>query len=274
MPASDALTPLALLTQHGKQAAIEQPLAPAGYRVHTVNGFDTDLLGTFTGETARKGSQLDAATSKAKIATQHGDTRYGLGSEGSFGTDPYVGMTPWAREVLVWWDALEQRSVHALAQGPATNYAQTTAPTWADAQRFAQQAGFPAHGVVVGKPGEAGFSKDCGDWLALEVQFHLARAAGPVWLETDMRAHRNPQRMAMIGLCAKVLADRLQCRCPACARVGFGVETPLAGAVCEACGAPTSAVRAKHVVCEGCGYSEDVPLQATVPASRCEHCNP
>ncbi len=265
---------LVLLTRHGKELAVKSPLLAAGFVVSTEAGYDTDSLGTFTAETARAGSQLEAATTKARLATEISGERYGLGSEGSFGPDPYVGLSAWAREVLVWWDAQEQRSVFAWMQGFATNYAQSTATDWKEAQDFAREAGFPAHGVVVAKPAQAGFSKDCGDWPALERQVGMALAAGPVWLETDMRAHRNPTRMAMIGQCAQELSRLLQHPCPSCHRPGFGEVTPITGALCESCGLPTSAVRARTTTCNACGYSEQTLVQATVAASRCERCNP
>jgi len=265
---------LTLLTRHAKQAAVQAPLERAGFQVVTINDFDTDTLGSFTGETARAGSQLDAATTKAKMAAERSGSRYGLGSEGSFGPDPYVGLTPWGCELLVWWDAVDARSVFAVAQGPQTNYAQTTISRWEDARAFAVEAGFESHGVIIGKPGVAGFSKECDSWPAFERQFYEALRFGPVWLETDMRAHRNPTRMAMIGQCAAELSRKLQCLCPACNQQGFGMETPLVGAVCQTCGTPTLAVRAKRVQCGVCNYIEEVVLQATVPAARCEVCNP
>lgn len=265
---------LAFLTQHGKLAAVHSPLRESGFDTVVVDGFDTDALGTFTGETARTGSQLDAATAKAKLACELGSVRYGLGSEGSFGPDPYVGLSAWARELLVWWDAQEQRAVFALAQGAQTNYAQCWASTWEQARQFALGAGFPAHGIIVGKPGAEVFCKACDSWLLLEQQVRQALLGGAVWLETDMRAHRNPTRMAMIAQCAQQLSTLLQSACPACARAGFGEETPIAGAVCESCGLATSALRAKHVRCGGCGHVQMVELQASVPASRCERCNP
>ncbi len=268
------LVPLALLTQHGKESAVQSALMQAGYTVHTVPGFDTDTLGTFTGETPRAGSQLDAATTKARLATQISGQQYGLGSEGSFGPDPYVGLTAWAQEILVWWDAQAQRAVFALTQGALTNYAQRTVTTWAQAQEFATQSGFPEHGVVVGKPGTASFTKDATDWPELELQVGTALALGPLWLETDMRAHRNPTRLRMIAECAQELSRLLQCPCPACKQPGFGEDSPIQGAVCKGCGAVTSAVRAKKTRCNACGYSEETVIQATVPASRCERCNP
>lgn len=55
---------VALLTQHGKEAVIAPVL---GCRVEKVDGFDTDLFGTFTRDIARDGSQLDAPRTKPRI---------------------------------------------------------------------------------------------------------------------------------------------------------------------------------------------------------------
>ena len=51
-----------LLTQHEKEHVLDPILrAGLGARVVRVEGFDTDLLGTFTGERARVGTQREAA---------------------------------------------------------------------------------------------------------------------------------------------------------------------------------------------------------------------
>lgn len=268
------MTRIALLTQHDKQNAVQAPLAAAGYVVHTISNVDTDTLGTFTGETARKGTQLDAALAKAQMATRLSGERYGLGSEGSFGPDPHIGLTGWGQEVLAWWDAHDEHVVYAAVQGPDTNYEQTAAATWADAQSFAQSVGFADHGVIVGKPGQPFFIKDCGDWVGLEQQVRAGLKQGPVWLETDMRAHRNPTRMAMIRRCAEQLADLLQSHCPACHSTGFGEVLPIYGATCEACGAATAALKGKKTRCTVCGFTEHETIRSTVPPARCEHCNP
>jgi len=268
------MNPIALLTQHDKARAIGPALLGAGFAVVTVDGFDTDTFGTFTGETARLGSQLDAATAKARKACEISGERFGLGSEGSFGPDPYVGISSWARELLVWWDAEKERAVHALVQGGATNYAQCTVSKWQEAQAFAKQVQFPAHGIIVGKPGEAHFSKSIADLQELQARVKQGFATGPVWLQTDMRAHRNPTRMAMIALCAQQLSDLLQRPCPGCKRIGFGLESPVAGALCSQCGLPTLAMRAKRIQCGVCNFSLEEAVRATVPPSRCERCNP
>lgn len=268
------MKPIALLTQHDKARAIGPALEGAGFAVVTMDGFDTDTLGTFTGETARRGSQLEAATAKACKACEISGERFGLGSEGSFGPDPYAGITSWARELLVWWDAQERRAVQALVQGGATNYAQCTVSNWQEAQAFALEVQFPSHGIIVGKPGEAHFSKDITELQELQTLVKEGLAIGPVWLETDMRAHRNPTRMGMIALCAQRLSDLLRRRCPGCAHLGFGLESSVAGALCSQCGLPTGAMRAKRIQCGVCNFSLEETVRDTVPPSRCEHCNP
>ncbi len=263
-----------LLTKHSKAAAVADALDLAGYRVVTIDDFDTDTLGTFTGEIARKGTQLDAAFAKAKKATELSGGRFGLGSEGSFGPDPYLGMTGWGIEVLAWWDAETQFGVHAVVQGPETNYAQLSAPDLSSALAFATRVSFPTHGVIVGKPGDPWFAKELGSIAVLEQSIVTALAAGPVWLETDMRAHRNPTRMAMIRRCAEALYTRLTHACPKCFRPGFGPVALIPGARCELCGEPTRAARAQKLACGGCGFTAEELLREHVPPANCDHCNP
>ena len=176
--------------------------------------------------------------------------------------------------VLAWWDAESQRLVYATVQGPETNYEQTTASSWEAARAFAASIGFPQHGLIVGKPGQAFFHKDCEDWEALETQVRTALVNGPVWLETDMRAHRNPTRLAMIRRCAEQLASLLQSHCPVCNSIGFGEVSPIYGATCEVCGTATSALKARVTHCTVCRHSMQETVRNTVPAARCHYCNP
>ena len=75
---------IALLTQHGKERVIAPALEPGlGCTIEHVSGFDTDLLGTFTRETARAGSQLDAARRKARKGMELSGLDAGLAAVGS-----------------------------------------------------------------------------------------------------------------------------------------------------------------------------------------------
>lgn len=269
---------IGFLTQHGKRCAVEEPLAAAGYRVLTVDSVDTDRFGTFTGEIARHGTQLEAAVVKAKLGANVGRKRYGLGSEGSFGADPYLGLVAWGREVLVWWDAELEYAVHVYVEGPETNYAQITATTREEALSFARMTGFPGQGIVVRRGGEGTesprYDKDCWSLSELAESVALALRDGPVLLETDMRAHRNPVRMTMIRRAATALARRLQDFCPCCGSPGFGPTGFVPGAVCEECRAVTDVPKARRLECEVCDHAAEEPIRLTVPPERCPSCNP
>lgn len=267
-----------LLTRHRKSAAVAPAFGRAGFVVEEIDSFDTDTLGTFSGETERQGTMRDAALTKARLACQLGASRYGLGSEGSFGTNPFIGLSAWGRELLVLWDAELGYAVKGFAQGPETNWKTREVASVEDALHVAREAGFPGHGLLLGRPGGLHFDKArdeaCSSEAAFTQRIRDALADGPVTLQTDMRAHRNPQRMAMIARAANALVDRLAQRCPSCAAPGHGPFEAIPGSPCEACGAPTRVPVAERWACPRCGHREDRPLAQRATPDRCDHCNP
>ena len=265
---------ITLLTKHHKAAVLETALAESGFTLTTIDAFDTDQLGTFTGEQQRIKSQLNTALQKAQLGAQLGNTRYGLGSEGSFGPDPFIGMMPWNIEVLAWWDAQTEHAVYAMIQGPETNYSQKSVSSIDEAKQFLAQVKFPEHGIIIGTNNDSYFNKDVQTLeMALEILQPLL-AVAPVWLETDMRAYRNPTRMRMIGKCALKLAHNLKCLCPMCTQRGFVASAQIPGAICESCGAETRYPRAELLSCSACGHKEERLLNSFAPANRCDFCNP
>ena len=95
-----------LLTQHGKGSIIGPVLGSTiGCRVETVTGFDTDLLGTFTRDIPRQGTQIEAARCKARIGMELSGCPRSLASEGAFVADPMAGILPWNIEIIVFIDA-------------------------------------------------------------------------------------------------------------------------------------------------------------------------
>ena len=189
---------ISLLTKHRKADAIQSVMEGCGFSLRTIDSFDTDQLGTFTGEQARLQNQLDTALHKAQLGAQLGNTRYGLGSEGSFGPDPFIGMTPWNAEVLAWWDSIKQHAVYAIMQGPETNYHQKHVRSMDEVAELMSRFKFPNHGLIVGKPGDRYFNKEIDSEESMLTILSPLLRQSPVWIETDMRAHRNPTRMSMI----------------------------------------------------------------------------
>jgi hypothetical protein len=150
---------------------------------------------------------------------------------------------------------------------------------WAGVLAWAKRADFPSHAVVVrplGGPAEA-IRKGLATVPALEAAFAWAAQLSPdgqVQLETDMRAHMNPTRMALIGVATRDLVKRMSTLCPQCESPGFGVGRKLRGLPCEECGTPTKGVRAHLMTCVACEHQEEVAVsQRVAAADRCPVCN-
>lgn len=272
---------VALLTQHGKERVIAAVLEPTlGCHVTRVAGYDTDLLGTFTRDIPRAGTQIEAARKKARLGMQLVGLPLGLASEGSFGPDPMVGMFPWNAEFLIFIDDERGFEIVGMSHGKA-NFAHVLAASWEEAETFARSAGFPEHHLVVRPEHENDprLRKGIADWAALRAAFDEAHALSDsrrVFIETDVRAHANPTRMENIRLAAEDLVKKLNSRCPACGLPGFWIVERIAGLPCEDCGEPTRETRAEIHGCLKCAHRitrERTDRQSADPG-RCDYCNP
>lgn len=272
---------IALLTQHGKERVIAPVLEGAlSCSVVHVTGYDTDLLGTFTRETPRTGTQSETAVRKARLGMELSGLPLGVASEGSFVTDPYVGLVPWNIELVVLVDDVRGIEVTGGAQGKA-NSAHLLAVDWSAAEAFARDSGFPEHHLVVRPTSEDDprIRKGLDSWEAYDAAFRWARGLAPsgdVFVEVDLRAHANPTRMATIRRAADDLAARLLSTCPSCDVPGFWVFGRVPGLPCRECGLPTPEATAEDWRCLTCGLSEtrDVAGPPYADPGRCEHCNP
>ena len=196
---------VALLTQHGKESLIgplfQQSL---GVEVVRASGFDTDQLGTFSGEIARPNSQLQTARRKARIGMDLLGLPLGMASEGAFVPDPFGGLLPWNIELLVWLDDHRQLEVVGVAQGPARNL-QRTLSTDVELQRFATEAGFPEHQLMLRASGvaQASVHKGLSTRVQLQRSFIACQAQSPtgqVVAESDLRASGSGGQIARPGL--------------------------------------------------------------------------
>jgi hypothetical protein len=141
--------PVAFLTRHGKQTLVREPLERGlGVLLVHTEAFDTDLLGTFTREVARPGSQLEAARHKARVGMELTGTTLAIAGEGSFGPDPWSGLVAWDTELLLWSDPARELEVCGLAQGPAQSLMGVVTSVDSLTQ-LADSAGFPGHRLVL-----------------------------------------------------------------------------------------------------------------------------
>ena len=272
---------VSLLTQHGKERLLAPLLESAiACSVLHVSGFDTDLLGTFTRDIPRDGTQREAARRKAQIGMELSGCSIGIASEGSFATDPVSGMLPWNREIVLWVDAEAGLEVCGSAHGPA-RLVQETVDTLDALRRVAVAAGFPAQQLVL-RPDDASHivhHKGLADPLSLQAAFEASMAAsttGRVFVESDLRAHANPARQEMIRRAGEDLVARLCSICPCCGAPGFWSVDLVPGLPCADCGLPTAVPVADIVGCLACDHRERRPRPGPAEAdpARCDYCNP
>jgi hypothetical protein len=244
---------------------------------------DTDVLGTFTGETPRQGTMLETALSKARLGMKATGLPLGLASEGSFAPHPKIWLLPSDCEILVFIDEEEGFFVSEQLITTTTNSGLSRCSSEVEALKFAARSGFPAHFLVVRPVGND--DPDCirkGIRAEPELRkaVHGAIMQSPAKLaqvETDMRAHANPTRMKIIRRLGARLARRLRTLCSVCGCPGFGMTGTEPGLPCAGCGLPTSLVLREIHSCPRCQFDIRLPRKDGLlfsDARHCPFCNP
>ncbi len=250
---------LLIATKHGK----EQVLAPLleqslGVVCFTHSGFDTDLLGTFSGEVERTLDPISAVREKCRLSAEASGCDLVLGSEGSFGPHPLIPFVHANEEVLLFMDVRNNIEIMARMVSTETNFNRRILEDLDALHAFAQECGFPEHALIlrraVHEPKE--IVKGIRDIGQLHEVFHRFREQfGSVYAETDMRAMHNPTRMSVIGMAGQQLARKIKSLCPDCGMPGFDVSEVRKGLECALCGTATGATlnhlyRCAHCACE------------------------
>lgn len=253
---------IVLATMHGKERAFGPILADRlGMEIVVPPGLDTDTLGTFSGEVSRPGSMEETAIAKARLGASVAGCELALASEGAYGPHPTVPFVAAGLELVVLLDTRSGRVVreHLIDERPV--YDHVTIEPGADLDAFLTRIGFPNHAVIARRPDRPDSvvkGIQCRDHLAAVVARLSGEAGGgPLFLQTDMRAHFNARRMETLGRLAEKLANRLATSCPACAAAGSGMTGTRKGLPCEWCSSPTELVATEVWACTDCGHSED-----------------
>jgi len=266
-----------IATMHGKEKVIAPVLEEkTGMQCITPNGFDTDRFGTFTGEIARSGNQLEAARKKAREALAHSKTEIGIASEGSFDMDPVTGLIPTNSELILLLDTRHSLEIQSWHRTYAVFFYEELVNVDSLKTDLAP-FDFPRHGVVVRnkKHGKI-FSKEIATFAQLEELFKIHRCK-ELYLETDLRAFANPTRMKAIQLAAEKLAVALMTLCPSCQAPGFTVTSTLPGLPCAHCHLPSDMVKIEIRTCQKCSHtvkSGRSDGKTTIDPGHCGYCNP
>jgi hypothetical protein len=273
---------IALGTMHGKEAAIAPPLARLGIELVVPAGFDTDRFGTFTGEIARAGNMEDAARAKARAAIAATGLPVGIASEGAYGPNPAIPILPLGVEILLWRNEETGHEIIVRMSDDTPCFDSVLVHSPHEAVPFLERIGFPQTAVIVRPQGceTLPMAKGLQDSRAVAEAIIRAAMVSPdhsVLVQTDMRAHLNPRRMATIATLAERLAARLETPCPACDSPGWGVLRAEPGLPCGWCDGPTTLARGEVHGCTACGHeafeARRDGLFSADPA-HCANCNP
>ncbi len=269
-----------LVTMHGKEHMIAAPLhEQLGLMVEAVTAINTDQFGTFTGEIRRPDTQYQTAIQKARAGMTKMRCDLGLASEGSFGPHPQMPWLAVNRELIVLVDQRNDWVLEGWAMSMDTAAAQQTVTSLDEALQFAQRVGFPAQGLVV-RP-HADSTRQITKGIQSEARLHKVVTTllqkEPILIETDLRAHMNPKRQAVIAQAAEDLALNAQRPCPLCGAPGVRPVESVSGLPCEWCGSPTRLRKAEILACVRCEHREEKPYpdgRESAPPQHCACCNP
>jgi len=272
---------LVIATKHEKEKAIAPILEYAlGVSCFINENFDTDVLGTFTGEIEREFDPIETARRKCLMAMELSKCDLGLASEGSFGPHPAMFFASADDELLIFIDKANNLEIIVRELSTATNFNGKEIKTEEELSDFAHSVNFPSHGLILRKAKEQNedIIKGITDINSLKEAFSsLFIKYRSVYAETDMRALYNPSRMKVIEAAAQKLIAKINSLCPKCRVPGFGITDARRGLECSLCGSPTNSTLSYIYVCQHCQYkSEEMypHTKTTEDPMYCDHCNP
>jgi hypothetical protein len=276
-----------LTTKHGKAAQIAPVMAAVLGLAIAPFEFDTDRLGTFSGEIPRRLPPLECAIEKARGGMTARGADLGLASEGTFGPHPDAPWVTTDRELVV---LVDDRLGHVFwEQATSVDIVAVTETVGADADpmALATRADLPRHAVIVqATPGAGGGAigrdalvikgiREPADLVAAIEKCRAASPIGEATVTTDFRAHLCPSRQEVIAAAAERLARRLARPCPGCNAPGWGLKDVRRGVPCATCGAEVALPRSEVDGCWRCDVEVERPVgDGTAEPGQCDRCNP
>lgn len=272
---------LVIATKHEKERVIA-PLfeKELGVKCFVPENFDTDTLGTFTGEIERKDDPIITLKNKCLMAMELYNCNLGIASEGSFGAHPYIPFIHANDEFLIFIDKKNDLEIIERELSSNTNFTGTDLKTEKELIEFAKIVKFPSHGLILrnAEDDNTEVIKGIIDWDVLKKSFqNLIEKYGQAYVMTDMRAMFNPTRMEVIEKAAIKLIKKIKSLCPLCDTPGFGIREARAGLPCSLCGCETRSTLTHIFQCKKCDFIKEkkYPNNKTEEDPMyCDVCNP
>jgi hypothetical protein len=274
-----------LATMHQKEKVIAPLLQEnLGLSVIIPENFNTDIFGTFTREIKRPDTQIITAKLKAQKALEITGKTIALASEGSFVPHPSFPYVYANREIVIFLDQENELEIIGEEFSTETNFNHQLISNYEEAIEFAEQVGFPTHGLVVWfetnnlENTQIIKGITTAEKLQDAVDLGLNNSTnGTCHLETDMRALYNPTRMENIKKATQNLLSKINSCCPECQTPGFSITEKISGLPCEICHQPTLLTMGVIYQCQKCNFMEkQLYLEGNQFADPglCNYCNP
>ena len=272
---------LLIATKHHKEKVIAPILEKElGVQCILPSDFDTDQLGTFTGEIEREEDALLTVKKKCMLAMSKENVNMALASEGSFGPHPTIPFAHADDEIIYFVDRSQDLEIFVRVLTPETNFNAMPISSLAKLKEFARKAGFPDHALILKKSKEdlTGMVKGIQDGkILMDTYEGLMNEFGNAYVETDMRAMYNPTRMKVIEQATHKLIQKINSTCDACQTPGFGITAVKEGLPCSLCGRPTASILSYVYECQKCSHTKEVQFpnqKEHEDPMYCDFCNP
>lgn len=272
---------LIIATKHNKEQVIAPLIENAiGATCFIDKTFDTDTLGTFSGEVERKQDPVNTARLKCLKAMELNNCDLGIASEGSFGAHPSMVFASADDEFLILIDKKNDLEIIARELSTETNFNGKAIRNEKELISFAELAKFPSHALILKKSKDdtEDMVKAITNIEVLTATFHrLLEKHQSAFVETDMRALYNPSRMKVIETATEKLVAKILSSCPKCNIPGFGVTDLKKGLPCDLCSMPTKSTLSLISSCQKCQFSSEelYPNNKKVEDPMyCDYCNP
>lgn len=270
-----------IATKHKKELVIAPILEKElGITCFVSEQFDTDILGTFSGEIERKNDALTTLRNKCILAANATKSELVIASEGSFGAHPSIFFAHANQELVMLKDFKNDLEIIAKEISLETNFNGQKIWTETELLTFAEKVNFPSHALIL-KDNDVSFSTIYKGLQSEEVlleKFHvLLKKSGFVYVETDMRAKYNPTRMKVIEKATWQLIEKIKSLCPTCQTPGFDIIDAVSGLPCELCKNPTRSTLYYMYQCKKCDYNSKKMFPRGITyedPTYCDTCNP
>ena len=272
---------LLIATKHKKEEVIAPILEEElGVTCFVDLNFDTDQLGTFTGEIDRLEDPIATVRNKCLMAMELANCDLAVASEGSFGPHPSFFFAHADDEFLILIDKKNNLEIIIRELSLETNFNGAILTSLDELYEFTKNYNFPSHALIIRESASENkeIIKGITNWeVLLEAFDYYFKKNGNAYIETDMRAMYNPTRMNVIKNATKKLAKKILSCCPNCTTPGFGVSEVKPGLPCKMCNLPTKSTFSYIYKCDKCSFEkeEKYPHEKQMEdPMHCDFCNP